>query len=86
MTLAEAVEESPLFMPLITNAPQLVVCGGGETSELRRQSDAYCEKFATPQRSFERYEVPDEDHFDELERLAEDDSVFFERSMALIKS
>ena len=82
--MLEAIAESPLFLPPLTNAPQLVVSGGGETSELRRQSDAYYEKFATPQRSMERYEVPGEDHFDELERLAEDDSVFFEKSLALV--
>ena len=84
MTVAEAIEESPLFIPPVTNAPQLVVAGGGETSELRRQSDAYAEKFASAERPMERYDVPDEDHFDELERLAEDDSVFFEKSMRLI--
>jgi arylformamidase len=84
MTVAEAIEESPLFIPPLTNAPQLVVTGEAETSELRRQSDAYMEQFATPQRPMERYEVPGMDHFDELERLAEDDSVFFEKSMRLI--
>ena len=84
MTVDEAIEESPLFRALATDAPQLVVTGGGETSELRRQSDAYCDRFATPQRPMERYEVPGEDHFDELERLAEDDSVFFKKSIALL--
>ena len=86
MTIDEAIDESPLFMPILTDAPQLVVCGGGETSELRRQSDAYFEKFAAPGRPMQRYEVPGEDHFDELERLAEDDSDFFEKSMALVSS
>ena len=61
-----------------------MITGEAETSELRRQSDAYMEKFATPERPMERYEVPGMDHFDELERLAEDDSVFFEKSMQLI--
>jgi hypothetical protein len=32
----------------------------------------------------ERYNVPNDDHFDELERLAEDDSVFFEKCMKMI--
>lgn len=84
MSIEEAVKESPLFLPPFDDAPQLVVTGGGETTELCRQSHAYCEKYATPQRSMERYEVPGQDHFDELERLAEDDSVFFEKSLALI--
>jgi len=40
--------------------------------------------YRTPERLMERYNVPNEDHFDELERLAEDDSEFFKKSMKLI--
>ena len=85
MDIDEAIIESPTFIPPVTNAPQLVVVGGGETSEFLRQSDDYADKFRTPERAMERYDVPDMDHFDELERLAEDDSVFFEKSMNLIQ-
>lgn len=84
MDIEEAVKESPAFFPPLTDAPQLVVVGGAETQEFLRQSDDYCSKFATAERAMERYDVPDADHFDELERLAEDDSVFFEKSMKLI--
>ena len=84
MDIEEAVAESPAFIPPATNAPQLVVVGGAETREFHRQSDDYAAKFATAERSMERYDVPDADHFDELDRLAEDDSVFFGKSMALI--
>ena len=84
MDIAEAVAESPTFIPPVTNASQFVVVGGGESAEFLRQSDDYSAKFVTAQRSMERYDVPDADHFDELERLAEDDSVFFEKSMQLI--
>ncbi len=84
MDIAEAHAESPCFIPPVTNAPQLVVVGGGETSEFLRQSDDYADQYRTAERSMERYDVPNDDHFDELERLAEDDSVFFEKSMKLI--
>ena len=84
MDIDEANTESPTFIPPVTNAPQLVVAGGGETAEFLRQSDDYADKFRTPERTMERYDVPEMDHFDELERLAEDDSVFFEKSMAII--
>ncbi len=84
MDVPEAIAESPCFIPPVTNAPQLVVAGGGETQEFLRQSDDYADLYRTPERSMERYNVPNEDHFDELERLAEDDSEFFEKSMKLI--
>lgn len=86
MDIEEAVAESPAFIPPVTNAPQLVVVGGAETEEFLRQSDDYCAKYATAERPMERYNVPDADHMGELERLAEDDSVFFEKSMQLITS
>lgn len=86
MDIPEALQESPLFIPPTTNAPQLVVVGGGETEEFFRQSDTYVEKYQTDERRMERYDVPNDDHFDELERLAEDDSVFFQKSMDLILS
>ena len=84
MDIAEAAEESPLFIPPLTDAPQLVVVGGAETAEFPRQSDVYCEKYRSGTRKMERYDVPDADHFDELNRLAEEDSVFFQKSLALI--
>ena len=65
--------------------PQLVVAGAAETEEFKRQSDAYCERYRTPRRSMERYDVPDSNHFAELERLAEPDSEAFQRAMALLE-
>lgn len=84
MDIPEAHAESPCFIPPMTNAPQLVVAGGGETSEFLRQSDDYATQYQTAERSMERYDVPEDDHFDELHRLAEDDSVLFEKTMKLI--
>ena len=84
MDVPEAIALSPCFIPPLTNAPQLVVAGGDETQEFLRQSDDYADLYRTPERLMERYNVPNEDHFDELERLAEDDSEFFKKSMKLI--
>ena len=84
MSIEEAISESPTFIPPLTNAPQLVVVGGAETDEFLRQSDDYSAKFETPQRSMERYNVPGADHFGALEAFADDQSVFFEKSMRLV--
>lgn len=84
MDIAEAIDESPTFIPPETNAPQLVVYGGGESSEFHRQSKDYTNKFRTVDRPMEIYEVPNDDHFAELERLAEENSVFFEKTHKLI--
>ena len=84
MDEAEAASESPVNRPPSTNAPQLVVCGGLETDELKRQSDVYAAAFSTPSRRMERYTVPECDHFDELNELANEDSVFFQKALDLI--
>ncbi|MFT5398433.1 MAG: arylformamidase [Planctomycetota bacterium] len=85
MDIAEARRESPCFIPPITDAPQLVVVGGAETAEFLRQSDDYASQYSSAVRKIERYDVPAADHFDELERLAEDDSIFFKKSLQLIE-
>jgi arylformamidase len=84
MDAAEADSESPMNHPPVTDAPQLVVCGGAETPEFHRQSDIYVEAFTTSKRSLERYSVPNCDHFDELNALADENSVFFQKSLHLI--
>ena len=84
MDVAEARRESPLFMEMFSNAPHLVIAGGGETPEFTRQSDAYCDRFRTQRRTMERYDVPGENHFGELERLAESTSEVFSRALKLV--
>lgn len=84
MDVAEARRESPLFMEMFSNAPHLVIAGGDETPEFTRQSDAYCDRFRTPRRTMERHDVPGENHFGELERLAESTSEVFSRSLKLV--
>lgn len=86
MDAAEAHAESPMNHPPATNAPQLVVCGSKETDEFHRQADIYVQAFSNGNRLMERYSVPDCDHFDELNALADTDSPFFQKSLALIQS
>lgn len=86
MDIDEALRESPMNHPPATNAPQLVVVGGNETEEFHRQSDDYCEQIRTSERKVERYSVPNADHFDELNELADENSIFFRKVLALITS
>ncbi len=83
MDAAEAQSQSPMNNPPVTNAPQLVVCGGRETGEFHRQADMYVEAFASANRQIEKYTVPDSDHFDELNVLADDTSPFFSKTVGL---
>ena len=84
MDIAEARAESPCNIPPVTDAPQLVVVGGGETMEFFRQADAYVEQYRTTERKMERFDVLEDDHFDELNTLASDDSEFFAKCMQYI--
>ena len=85
MDEAEAESQSPMINhPPATNAPQLVVVGGAETDEFHRQAQMYYDKFKTDDRLMEIYVVPDVDHFDELNVLADPESPFFKKTLALI--
>lgn len=85
MDAAEAEAQSPMLNhPPCTNAPQLVVVGGAETDEFHRQAQMYHDAFKTADRSMDIYVVPGVDHFDELNVLADQDSPFFKKTLALI--
>lgn len=85
MDAEEALLQSPMQNhPPVTNAPQLVVVGGAETDEFHRQSQMYCDAFNSPDRQVSMYIVPDVDHFDELNVLADPQSPFFSKTLALI--
>ena len=87
MDTDEAHEQSPMTNhPPVTNAPQLVVVGGAETSEFHRQMTMYVEKYGTAEREINSYIVPGVDHFDELNVLAKSDSEFFKKVLELMKS
>jgi len=85
MDSQEAHEQSPMTEPPpITNAPQLVVVGGAETSEFHRQTNMYVEAYQSADREINSYVVPEVDHFDELNVLSDPSSEFFKKSLALI--
>jgi arylformamidase len=85
MDAQEAAAESPMLNhPPITDAPQLLVVGGGETAEFHRQARMYQDAFATAERKIDLYVVPDIDHFDELNVLADPESDVFKCSMAML--
>jgi len=85
MDVEEAAAESPMLNhPPVTEAPQLLVVGGKETAEFHRQAQMYQDAFATAERRVERYVVPNVDHFDELNVLADPESDFFKKTMAML--
>ena len=85
MDEAEAEAESPMLNHHpVTNAAQMVVVGGAETDEFHRQAQMYHDAFKTAERSMELYIVPDVDHFDELNVLADPASLFFKKTIALM--
>ena len=86
MDEAEAEAQSPMLNhPPATHAPQLVVVGGAETDEFHRQAQMYHDAFKSTERAMEIYFVPDVDHFDELNVLADPASEFFQKTLEYIK-
>ncbi len=61
-----------------------IAAGGAETEEFHRQAQMYYDAFNTDERSMELYIVPDVDHFDELNVLADPDSPFFKKAISLM--
>ena len=86
MDVNQARTWSPCSHPPLTDAPQLVAVGGGETNEFLRQADDYAAQYRTASRKMERHNIAMDDHFDELNRLADDHSVFFEKVMEFVFS
>jgi len=85
MTAEEAESQSPMINHApTTKAPQMVVVGGAETNEFHRQAEMYRDAFNREERDVSLYVVPDVDHFDELNVLADSGSPFFQKSLALI--
>ena len=87
MNAAEAEAESPLINhPPSTNASQLVIVGGNETEEFHRQAHMYVDAFASDDRAIEMYIVPNSDHFDELNVMAERTSPVFSKTLRILRS
>ena len=81
MDKVEAESQSPMTRhPPVTNAPQLIAVGGSETTEFHRQAKMYVEAYNSNERMIEFFEVPNVDHFDELNILADPQSSFFKKT------
>ena len=82
----EAETQSPMTQhPPVTNAPQLVAVGGLETTEFHRQAQMYVDAYNSKERIIKFFEVPNVDHFDELNILEDSQSSFFKETIRLIK-
>ena len=82
----EAETQSPMTQhPPVTNAPQLVAVGGLETTEFHRQAQMYVDAYNSKDRIIKFFEVPNVDHFDELNILEDSQSSFFKETIRLIK-
>ena len=82
----EAETQSPMTQhPPVTNAPQLVAVGGLETTEFHRQAQMYVDAYNSKERTIKFFEVPNVDHFDELNILEDSQSSFFKETIRLIK-
>lgn len=78
LTAEEAESQSPMTAhPPATDAPQLVVVGGGETDEFRRQAAMYAAAYGSGRRAITLLEVPQVDHFDLLNVLVDPQSALF---------
>ncbi|HLU00278.1 MAG TPA: alpha/beta hydrolase [Burkholderiaceae bacterium] len=86
MDAAEAIAQSPIHHPPLSDAPMLLVYGGAETEHLKRQSEDYASRFTTENLAIKQYEVPGCDHFDVLNALSTEDSECFTRLLALINA
>lgn len=85
MDAAEAEAESPMtHHSPATQVPQMVVVGGAETDEFHRQARMYVDAFNTDTRAVSLYIVPDVDHFEELNVLADPSSTFFSKTCAML--
>ena len=81
----EAETQSPMTQhPPVTNAPQLVAVGGLETTEFHRQAQMYVDAYNSKERIIKFFEVPNVDHFDELNILEDSQSSFFKETIRLI--
>lgn len=80
----EIARVSTIRREMATDAPQLVAWGALETPDWRRQSEDYVARFATATRPVEAFVVPDADHFDVVDVLADPASELVARARALI--
>ena len=86
-TIADALQmdtlvahgNSPYFLKPETDAPILVTIGGGESPQLRWQTDQFIKQWSHYEAPIESHVEADVDHFDLINRLASGDSEIFNK-------
>lgn len=85
MDAAEAESQSPVLNhPPLGRSSILIAVGSAETSEFHRQAQLYQDACKHADREVSLYFVPEADHFDILDVLADPLSPFFKKTMALL--
>ncbi len=81
-----ALRNSPIHTPPPTGTDLLIVWGGSETDEFKRQSRDYAQMAQEARCNVQAYEVSDRNHFDIVTDLARPDRQLFRDTMAMIRS
>ncbi len=74
-----AKTHSPMLLKPAGKAPVLAALGGSETSQFHAQTDRFVEAWSGKGFKIEKLAEPGVDHFDLVNRLAEEDSLIFRR-------
>ena len=82
----EARIVSPIYREPATGAPQLVAYGMNEPPDMQRQSRDYATRFEKRSTRMECLPVPDADHFDTVNALADESSELFERATEFVSA
>lgn len=80
---ARAISPVPTHPP-VTNAPQLVVCGGIESDEFHRQADLYTATYGSDARMVKRFTAPGCDHFDVVNAFIDPENELFNAAIDVI--
>lgn len=85
MDAAVAHSNSPFYLTPATDAPILVIIGGGESVQLHWQTDQFIQQWSHYQAPIETHIEADVDHFDLVNRLARSDSEIFNKVHAWLR-
>jgi arylformamidase len=80
----EAIQVSPIYRKLRSRAPQLVGYGEREPSDMGRQSREYYQRFRTQTSEMELYAIPQADHFDVCNVIADERSELFSKCLGIL--
>ena len=82
----EARRVSPIYRKPALDIPHLVAYGSNEPTEMRRQSEAYVNVMSAHFSTLELLALPQADHFETVDVLADKDSELFMRTINLFSN